>query len=69
MGDKGKGVVPALGGATTQQLLDELRLRGDIAMTVHPGTKRAVDGEAMSSWARLGMVGFDNKTLEAKRGE
>jgi len=54
---------------TTRELLDELQLRGDLAMTVYPTTERGADGAALSALAGALIKSSTKQTLEAKRGE
>lgn len=42
---------PNLGLATTRELLEELRTRGDLEVTCYPGTERAHQGHVMSGTA------------------
>ena len=42
---------PNLGLATTRELLEELRTRGDLEVTCDPGTERAHQGHVMSGTA------------------
>lgn len=60
---------PNLGVATTKDLLEELRLRGDFAMTVMPSTERGADGAALSALAGALLRASDPATLNAKRGD
>jgi hypothetical protein len=58
-----------IGKVSTRDLLEELRLRGDLAMLAMPTTSRVVDGAAL--WALAGAIlkSSTEETLEAKRGE
>lgn len=58
-----------LGERTTRELLEELRLRGDLAMTVMPTTERGADGSVLSALAGATLKSCTKETLEAKRGE
>lgn len=58
-----------LASATTRDLLDELRLRGDLAMTVVPTTERGADGAVLSALAGAVLRSSVPETLDAKRGE
>ena len=58
-----------LGEATTRELLEELRLRGDLAMTVMPTSERGADGSVLSAIAGAVIKSSTKATLEAKRGE
>lgn len=57
-----------LGSLPTRALLEELRLRGDLAMTVMPTTPRGADGAHLSSSAGLLLLACANDTLNAVRG-
>lgn len=58
-----------VGEATTQELLEELRLRGDLAMVAMPTSDRGADGCALSALAGALLKSSTKETLEAKRGE
>lgn len=58
-----------LGRATTRELLEELGLRGDLAMTVTPTTDRGADGAVLSAISRAVLKSSTKETLEARRGE
>lgn len=58
-----------LASATTWELLEELRMRGDLAMTVMPTSDRGADGAALSALAGALMRASVPETLYAKRGE
>jgi hypothetical protein len=57
-----------LGQTTTRELLEELRLRGDLAMTVMPSTERGADGAVLSALAGVQLKTHCLATLEAVRG-
>lgn len=58
-----------LGQVSTRDLLLELQLRGDLAMTVWPTTPRGQDGSFLSATAGLLLRGCnDEATLNAIRG-
>lgn len=58
-----------LGEATTLELLEELRLRGELAMTAMPTTERGADGAALSALAGVLLKSSTKQTLEAIRGK
>lgn len=58
-----------LGGLSTRELLEELRLRGDLAMVAMPTSERGADGAALSALAGALIKSSTKETLEAKRGE
>jgi len=58
-----------LGSFTTRDLLEELRLRGDLAMTAMPSTERGADGSVLSAIAGAVLKSSTKETLEAIRGE
>jgi hypothetical protein len=58
-----------LGEVTTRELLEELRLRGDLAMVAMPTSDRGADGAALSALAGALLKSSCLGTLEAKRGE
>ena len=62
--DKGK----ALGMFTTLELLEELRMRGDLAMVAMPTTSRGADGSVLSAMAGSQLRSLETETLEAVRG-
>jgi hypothetical protein len=57
-----------LGRVSTRELLEELRLRGDLAMVALPATPRGQDGAFLSSWVSLLLRGCEKETLDASRG-
>jgi hypothetical protein len=59
----------SLGLATTRDLLEELRLRGDLAMTVFPASDRGADGAVLSAIAGATLRASSLETLEAIRGK
>lgn len=59
----------AIGELTTRELLEELRLRGDLAMTVMPTTPRGQAGSFLSAAAGMLLIACDTDTLEAVRGQ
>lgn len=66
----GKRIDPQqrLGEVTTGALLDELRLRGDLARTVHGATRRGGDGDLMAQLAVAMKSAVVGATLDAVRG-
>lgn len=58
-----------VGEATTRQLLYELRMRGDLAMTAMPTTPRGQDGSFLSASAGMLLRATERETLDARRGE
>jgi hypothetical protein len=58
-----------LGKVTTRKLLEELRLRGDLAMVAMPTTPRGADGAVLSALAGATLKSCCDETLEARRGE
>jgi hypothetical protein len=68
-GEKPKERLAAIAEATTRDLLEELRLRGDLAMTVMPSSERGADGAALSALAGALLKSSVKETLEARRGE
>lgn len=64
------GVAPGhIGAYTTRQLLQELQLRGDLAMTVFPTTPVGADGSRLSSIVGLFLEAADSRSLDGTRGE
>ena len=53
---------------TTRELLEELRLRGDLAMVAMPTTSRGADGSVLSAMATSQLRSLEAETLEAVRG-
>jgi hypothetical protein len=53
---------------TTRELLEELRLRGDLAMVAMPTTSRGADGSVLSAMAGSQLRSLETETLEAVRG-
>lgn len=66
----GKRIDPQqrLGEVTTGALLDELRLRGDLARTVHGFTRRGRDGDLMAQLSVAIKSAVVEATLDFKRG-
>lgn len=60
---------PAVGDISTRALLEEMRLRGDLAMVAMPTSERGADGAALSALASVLLKSSARETLEAKRGE
>lgn len=58
-----------LGEVPTRDVLGELQLRGDLAMTAMPTTDRGADGAALSALAGALIKASCAETLEAVRGE
>lgn len=58
-----------LGEASTRELLEELRLRGDLAMVVMPTSERGADGAVFSAMAGAVLRSSVAASLDAKRGE
>lgn len=63
------GSIRNLGEFSTRELLEELQLRGDLAMTVMPTTERGADGSILSAFGSAGLRALTLETLEANRGE
>jgi hypothetical protein len=57
-----------LGNTTIRDLLEELRLRGDLAMVAMPTTPRGADGAVLSAMAGSQLKSLETDTLEAVRG-
>jgi hypothetical protein len=57
-----------LGMIPTRELLEELRLRGDLLMTVMPTTPRGQDGSMFSALATALLKATTEASLEADRG-
>lgn len=58
-----------IGQFKTRELLEEMRLRGDLAMTVYPTSPRGEDGAVLSAIAGAVLKSSTEETLEAIRGE
>lgn len=63
-----QGEQGVLGQTTTRELLEELRLRGDLAMTAMPTTDRGADGAILSALAMAVLRATTTETLDSVRG-
>lgn len=52
-----------LGLATTREILEELRARGDVAMAVYPYTELGADGAVLSGLASAGIKAVGEEIL------
>jgi hypothetical protein len=57
-----------LGEFSTRDLLGELRLRGDLAMAVHPCSELGADGATLSALAAALLKSSTVETLDGTRG-
>lgn len=67
--EKARKAKQRLGEVPTRELLEELRLRGDLAMTVLPTSERGADGAVLSALAGVVLKSCATETLEANRGQ
>lgn len=58
-----------LGEFTTRELLEEMRLRGDLAMVAMPTSERGADGSVLSALAGVLLKSSCKETLESRREE
>jgi hypothetical protein len=60
---KRKCIEPHLGLASTREILEELRARGDVALIAYPQTDLAADGAVLSGVASAALKAVGEETL------